>query len=1168
MDKIAIKKFAIEARRSLINEIRLKAVSLGIDDNGVKEKLAISTADVEYYIDERDGLTGKDIVKRQKLVSELKQRAKNNDFKTALNDLIEEVAYTWFNRIIAIRFMEVNDYLPSRTRVLSSSEGRNEPDIMVHPLSNDLLMDKLGGLTDDEQKIIIRAEDTEATIDQDVAYRMLFIKQANALNANLPYLFEQTNDYAELLFTPNYHDGVIQHLIHDISEDDFNVAVGGQVEIIGWLYQYYNSEPHDQVINITGGPVMKNDIPAATQLFTTDWVVKYMVDNSLGKYWLERNPDSHIKGELTFLLPGKIDYLSDVQDVTDIKLIDNAMGSGHILVYAFDVLMKMYLEQGYSSREAASSIIQNNLYGLEIDRRAFQLAYFALMMKARQYNRRALMPDKLKPNVFVFEDTNTLSDTFINQLPQANRNELLMVLDKFHNARELGSITRLGTNLPNIGELKKVVNNISVTGLDVFGILETKHEVLTTLTIAQVLSQKYEIAVTNPPYLNKMDPDLKKYVKKYYGDYSGDLFSVFIFNNSNLVKTNGYAAFMTPFVWMFIKTYEKLRNFIVKNKKIDSLIQMEYSAFEEATVPINTFIIKNTTNENTGTYLKLSAFKGGMNVQKERVLAAITDPSVDYLYRTNQANFSKIPGMPIAYWASEQVFRLFDNDIALDAKLSGKEGLGTGNNAHFLRFWFEISGNSDGWFPYQKGGSYRKWYGNNLYKVNWKNNGAEMKSLSRSNIRNLEFQNKVGITWSAISSGKPSFRFSLTPFFFDSKGPMMFKKSEDISYTVYLGLLNSKVSEYILSFLSPTLDYRLGQIQKIPLLMCNENNKISKSVNLSIDITKEDWDYFETSWDFQRHPFLMHIADDKQTEVDGKVQNAFRIWQEEAKDRFEQLKANEESLNRIFIDLYGLNDELTPEVADKDVSVRLADEVRDVKSFLSYFVGVVFGRYSLNTDGLTYAGGDWDRDAYRSFKPNEDNLLLLNDANYFDDSRDIMNRLREFLTVTFGEKNVDENLEYLASVVGKKADTAEMAVRRYFAEDFFKDHLKIYQKRPIYWEFNSGKRDGFKALMYLHRYDRNELAMLRTNYLHPLQGKYETKIDQLTQLVNSETVISQKKRYEKVLKHVGQQLTEIKKYDPIIQHIANQQIALDLDDGVVVNYKKLQIDGTILSKIK
>ncbi|MCF7522855.1 BREX-1 system adenine-specific DNA-methyltransferase PglX [Levilactobacillus brevis] len=352
MDKIAIKKFAIEARRSLINEIRLKAVSLGIDDNGVKEKLAISTADVEYYIDERDGLTGKDIVKRQKLVSELKQRAKNNDFKTALNDLIEEVAYTWFNRIIAIRFMEVNDYLPSRTRVLSSSEGRNEPDIMVHPLSNDLLMDKLGGLTDDEQKIIIRAEDTEATIDQDVAYRMLFIKQANALNANLPYLFEPTNDYAELLFTPNYHDGVIQHLIHDISEDDFNVAVGGQVEIIGWLYQYYNSEPHDQVINITGGPVKKNDIPAATQLFTTDWVVKYMVDNSLGKYWLERNPDSHIKGELTFLLPGKIDYISDVQDVTDIKLIDNAMGSGHILVYAFDVLMKMYLEQGYSSREA------------------------------------------------------------------------------------------------------------------------------------------------------------------------------------------------------------------------------------------------------------------------------------------------------------------------------------------------------------------------------------------------------------------------------------------------------------------------------------------------------------------------------------------------------------------------------------------------------------------------------------------------------------------------------------------------------------------------------------------------------------------------------------------------------------------------------------------------
>ncbi|WP_056986550.1 BREX-1 system adenine-specific DNA-methyltransferase PglX [Levilactobacillus koreensis] len=1184
MDKTAIKKFAVEARRSLIESIKLRAASLGISEKGVEDKLPISTSEVEYYKDEQNGITGKDIVKRQKLVAELNQRATKNDIATAFHDLVEEVAYTWFNRIIAIRFMEVNDYLPSRTRVLSSTENRNEPDIMIHALD---IADDLGGFSAKEQDLINQALDTEQLTVLDDEYRMLFIKQANALNKNLPYLFETTNDYAELLFTPSYHDGVIQHLITDVSEDDFNVAVGGQVEIIGWLYQYYNTEPHNQVVNITGGPVKKADIPAATQLFTTDWVVKYMVDNSLGKFWLERHPDSQLKDYLRFLLPSDIEFVSDDESIEDVKIIDNAMGSGHILVYAFDVLMKIYAEQGYSSRDAATSILKNNLFGLEIDKRAYQLAYFALMMKARQFNRRALRAGSVTPNVFVFEDTDDISEEFMSRVDTEVQPELADIVERFSNARELGSIIHFDSKKYNFNELRLAVDSVQVDDLDLFSFQMMKEKLLRVLRIAEILCDRYEVVVTNPPYMNKMEPALKKYVKKYYADYSGDLFSIFIFSNSNLAKTGGYSAFMTPFVWMFIKTYEKLRKYLIENKKIDSLIQMEYSAFEEATVPINTFVLKNTRSEETGTYVKLSAFKGGMDVQKDRVLEAIANSSIDYLYRTNQANFAKIPGMPIAYWASESLIHDFEVGIPMDKVAAPRVGLQTADNNRFLREWYEVehrrikfdatslkdaleSGKE--WFPYNKGGSYRKWYGNYDYVVNWQDDGHEIRNFKgpngkvRSRPQNTNYYFREAITWSLITSGGFSMRFRSLGSIHDVSGMSAFSNNED-NLKLVLGIMNSPVGNYLTKILNPTINLQLGNFNSIPIIDQGIGAGIVK-IDACINLSKKDWASTETSWDFTHHPLLTHIADDKQNEVNGKLKNAFGLWQDEAQNRFDQLKANEEELNRIFIDLYGLNDELTPDVADKDISVRLADEKRDIKSFLSYFVGVVFGRYSLDVKGLAYAGGDWDKGKYQSFVPNEDNILMLNDADYFGDSRDIINRLKEFLTVTLEAETVEENLSYIASVVGKKADSDEAAIRRYFVEDFFKDHKKIYQKRPIYWEFNSGRHNGFKALMYLHRYNVDELAMLRTNYLHPLQGKYELRIDQLTQLSGNETVASQKKRYEKELKHLEQQLIEIRKYDPLIQHIANQKIALDLDDGVIVNYDKVQSGSVILSKLK
>ncbi|MBY7658678.1 BREX-1 system adenine-specific DNA-methyltransferase PglX [Lactiplantibacillus plantarum] len=1161
MDKTAIKNFAIESRRKLIAAIKLQMKVLGITEEQISDKLETSTSEIEYYVDDRNPITGSNIVKRQKLVVELHERETATDYETAYNELVEEVAYTWFNRLIAIRFMEVNGYLPSRIRVLSSSSGRNEPDIMLRSEAD--LVPYLGAFSNEEQAIMVHASETEATVDMDAKYRMLFIKQANALNANLPHLFEKTNDYAELLFTPNYHVGVIQHLINDIDEADFDVTRGGQVEIIGWLYQYYNTEPHDYAVNITGGAVTKNEIPAATQLFTTDWVVRYMVDNSLGKYWLERHPNSDLKSNLDYLLPGEIQIVDSSENLEDMRFIDNAMGSGHILVYAFDVFMKMYAEQGYSSRDAALSIVQNNLYGLEIDKRAYQLAYFALMMKARQYNRRALQPEKVKLNVHVFEDTDTVSPEFLDALSGEYADDIKQIIELFNNARELGSIIKFDKTF-NWTKLRENVEDIHTDALDIFGMNQSKKIVLEVLTIAEIMSTKYDVAVTNPPYLNKFDPDMKKYVKKNYADYSGDLFSVFIFNNINLVKIGGYAGYMTPFVWMFIKTYEKLRNYLVANKEISSLIQMEYSAFEEATVPINTFVLKNVPNDGNGTYIKLSAFKGGMNVQRDKVLEAIANPDIDYLYRTNQANFKKIPGSPIAYWVSNQFLVSFKNFDFVSKHFESTGRLKTHNNAKYIRYWWEILGNNQHWLFLHNGGEYRKYFGNEIYVVNYSKSAIDFYSIHGGMVGSNSAYS--GITWNLITSANPGFRLKEEKLPNSSGAPTIIPISHDKNDLFsLLGFLNSKVCIKILNVVNPTLNTNISNIMNLPYPY--KMTKTSDIVRHCIFSSKSDWDSFELSKSFYAHPLLSHIADDKQTEVGGRLENAFAIWKTEAQDRFDQLKANEEELNRIFIDLYGLNDELTPEVEDKEVSVRRADEERDIKSLLSYFIGLVFGRYSLDTPGLAYAGGEWNTDKYQKFVPNKDNLLLLNDDRYFDDDRDIMNRFRTFLAVTFGEEHVQENMDYIAYVIGKKADNSEQAIRKYFVDDFFKDHKKGYQKRPIYWEFNSGKQNGLKALMYLHRYDEGELAMMRTDYMYPLQSRYEERIEKLQQWVQDESVTKTKKQLEKKLKHVTQQLKELKQYDPIVRHVADQRINLDLDDGVLVNYEKLQDGNKILSKI-
>ncbi len=658
-------------------------------------------------------------------------------------------------------------------------------------------------------------------------------------------------------------------------------------------------------MNITGGAVTKNEIPAATQLFTTDWVVRYMVDNSLGKYWLERHPNSDLKSNLDYLLPGEIQTVDSSENLEDMRLIDNAMGSGHILVYAFDVFMKMYAEQGYSSRDAALSIVQNNLYGLEIDKRAYQLAYFALMMKARQYNRRALQPEKVKLNVHVFEDTDTVSPEFLDALSGEYADDIKQIIELFSNAGELGSIIKFDKTF-NWTKLRENVEDMHTDALDIFGMNQSKKIVLKVLTIGEIMSTKYDVAVTNPPYLNKFDPDMKKYVKKNYADYSGDLFSVFIFNNINLVKIGGYAAYMTPFVWMFIKTYEKLRSYLVANKEISSLIQMEYSAFEEATVPINTFVLKNVPNGSNGTYIKLSAFKGGMNVQRDKVLEAIANPDIDYLYRTNQANFKKIPGSPIAYWVSNQLLHDFLVGIPLKNISPAQRGLTTGNNNLFIHDWWEVLFNhvdvsrswrknqtsKKKWFPYNKGGKNHKWFGNRELIVNYYNSGQETAEFGKINKNSFGFQGKdyyfhSGITWSALTSASNTFRYSPQGSIFDSnKGPMLFSNDDSTIFSL-LGFLNSKVTTLITKVLNPTLSLQNGDMDKLPIKKEIFDQNIEHVVRINVLLAQSDWNEYENSWDFKVHPLLLHIADDNLsiwyysvvlTNRGAKNVPIFRLW--------------------------------------------------------------------------------------------------------------------------------------------------------------------------------------------------------------------------------------------------------------------------------------------------
>lgn len=1202
MNKTAIKNFATWARKKLIADITYKASLMGITDQGIKSALLQSMPGEEAYdigTKEPYVISGDAVRQRAHLARLVGDRAKGSDYQTAFNSVVEEVAYTWFNRLIAIRFMEVNDYMPDHIRVLSSENGSKlEPDMVTTPFDTEL------EFSEKEKQQIIQLKNYNAV---DELFQMLFIKECNSLNQYLPRLFEKTADYTELLLNVSVTDkeGVVYHLVHDIEEQDFDINnIGedgrptGQVEIIGWLYQYYNAELKDETFALLkkNKKITKERIPSATQLFTPDWIVRYMVENSLGRVWLNGHPNDELKKNWIYYIDEAIqepEVEAKLQEEReeykklrpeDLTLMDPSMGSGHILVYGFDVLMQIYTSVGYSERDAAQSILKNNLFGLDIDERAFQLAYFAVMMKGRQYDRRILTRG-IEPHVYAIEESNDINRDHLKflgnlqdeQTRKKNQKELVRLLDQFTDAKIYGSIIRVEgydfNALDNYIHAIEIENQLSIETL---GLQETIDKISKIIHVSELLQKKYKSTVTNPPYMggSNMNSKLSAFIREKYPDYKSDLFSSFIVRCTELTNKEGYEGFLSPYVWMFIQSYEKLRNYIYTTRTIQSLIQFEYSAFEEATVPICTFVLKNHYSDTINTYLRLTDFKGGMDIQRQKTLAAIYDHGCGYYFETNSNKYRKIPGSPVAYWISNKLLRLFDNPALLKS-VKYKEGITTGDNNIYLRLWYEISqnhffiGNVDpikrAWIPCNKGGDYRKWYGNRNYVIDWSNDGKDLKNFKGSSFRNQEYQRLEGGTFSNLTSGLFSTRYSEAGFAFESKGTMYF--TEEL-YDV-LGYMNTNLFQKMLEYVCPTLDYKFGTIEKLPLL--HGNARVNQLVKKNIYLSKKDWDSFETSWDFKHHPLV--CSSESQLEqrqaqlINNKARKFSKLevhydeWKDECLSRFNELKTNEEELNSIFINNYDLQDELLPNESDADVSVRKADLSRDIRSLLSYAVGCMFGRYSLDVDGLAYAGGDWDASKYSTFIPDADNVIPITDEDYFDD--DIVGLLIQWLKKVYGKDTLEENLDFIAKALGNKGNTSREIIRNYFLTDFFKDHCQTYSvtgsgKRPIYWLYDSGKQNGFKALIYMHRYNEDTTGVVRVKYLHRMEQIYMSEIDRMQDMMDhsksAHDVSVASKRKEKLQK----QLKECRDYDEKISHLALDRIAIDLDDGVKVNYRKVQ----------
>lgn len=1145
MDKNAIKKYAVWARNELIARVTQKAGQYEITEKKTTPKDA-------------DSIGGRLLTEAEKNQRKaLIEKIEADGFE----QVMEEVAYTWFNRFTALRFMEVNNYLPSHTRVFTNESGEFKPQILADAIQLDL-----EGLNMDKVFELKEANKTEEL------YKYLLITQCNALSAILPRMFQKIEHYTELLL-PDYllrEGSVIEQMIALIPEEDWT----DQVQIIGWLYQFYMAEPKDRLINARKQYADK-DIATVTELFTPDWIVRYMVENALGRFWLNMHYDENLRTSWKYYLESNNDNNFNNNDgikPEDILAIDPCQGSGHILAYMFDVLVQIYESYGYSARDAASSIVKNNLFGLDIDERAAQLAYFSIMMKARQYDRR-FFTRGIQPNVYSIVESNSIDKDLLNYFIDGRedlKSALYTILKEMEDAREFGSI--LNVSEVNFEALNARIDDIENESELSFFSYQVCDVLIPLIRVAEIMSKKYHVVVTNPPYMNStyMPEKLRAFIQDNYADYKSDLFSAFIAKILSWCRKDGQIGLLTPYVWMFILSYEKLRVKMLNQASITSMVQLEYNAFEGATVPVCGFTLHNSNTGESGEYIRLSDFKG-IDVQEPKTLEAINNPECGYRYTTYQSNYQKIPGRCIAYWLSDEAVNLFEKGSLLSEYADLKQGLITGDNNRFLRFWQEcdsrkISVGGDRtkkWYFYHKGGEYRKWYGNINLVVNWENDGEEIinfrddKGKQKSRPQNVKYYLKEGFTWTALTIADFNVRYMPYGCIFDAKGSSGFI-SKDVDVRYFIGLCNSKVAMEYLSFLAPTMDYNAGAVGKLPVLIDDEKiDEINKLVDECISISRDDWDAFEISWDYKKSPLI------RDTRL---ISEAYCQWSEECDKRFSKLKENEERLNDIFIRMYGFESIVDASVKEEDVTVRKADLKREIKGLISYAVGCMFGRYSLDEDGLVYAGGEWNPDRYKSYMVDKDNILPICDDEYFDD--DIVERFVDFIRTVYGSETLDENLRYIAKGLGGSGSPKQV-IRKYFNDSFYRDHCDMYQvpgsgKRPIYWLFDSGRKNGFKCLIYMHRYKADTIARIRTDYVHEQQSRYRTAISDLEQRISG-VASSERVTINKQLQILHDQATEIRGYEEKIHHLADQMISIDLDDGFKENYSRFQ---DVLAKVK
>jgi len=1140
MEKSALKRFAPKARMILIDAVKRKMRLFEVNKKTAKEKSERGRREVGGVF-----LTKEQVKARDKILDEVREKG--------LDEVAEEIAYTWFNRFIAVKFMEENSlfppFVPPTMKFLDTFSG--VPEVLRDPIRfSDILK------VDSQE---IKRLFLENKLDE--LFKKLMVALFNRLHDVMPQVFEKINDWTELLFPDNLHQpGSIIFEMNDIKD-------WKDISIIGWLYQFYISEKKEEIMS-KKKPYDKHEVPIVTQLFTPHWIVSYMVENSLGRLWIEAYPSSSIKSNWRYYIDTELVKRPTIKP-EEIKVLDPCVGSGHILLRAFELLYDMYLEYGYPESDIPALILKNNLYGLDIDKRAVQLAYFSLFMKAAQKDR-SIFKKNVQPQIYEFKEASSLSDKDINELIRgldiSQAKLAIKLIEDFKEAKLYGSLIKIEDI--DYTFLKKRVEEIE--GSDMFSqkMKERLLEVVKNiLEISEILKQKYDVVITNPPYMGKkqINRKLKSFLEKEYPMGKADTFAAFILRNFDFLKNEGFNAMVTMQSWMFLSSFEAMRKQILNTHTIESFLHLGPHGFEEIggeVVQTSSFVFRKKRIPNRkGFYFRLV---DGDSDEKEKAFLRKKN-----IFITDSQKFTKIPGWPIAYWVSDRMIKAFEIGTPLGKIAEPKQGLATANNKRFLRLWHEVDINRIGfgmrsreealrsgkkWFPYNKGGKYRKWYGNHEYVVNWERDGEEIKNFVdengklKSRPQNINYYFREGITWTKVSSSKFGVRYTPEGFIFADAGSSLFPDKDDIYYI--LAFLASKLSFEYLNVLNPTININVGNISDLPIIFPSDpvvRSRIENLVKENIELSKEDWDDFEILWNFKSHPFIRF-------KKSSKIEDAFAAWEEHANVRFEKVKRNEEEINKLLIKLYDLEDDLSPEIKEDDITVRKADLERDVKSFLSYAVGCIFGRYSPDVEGLVFAGGDFDMERYSSFKPVEDNVVVILDDSYFFEN-DIVRKIEQFMGYVFGEDSLDENLSFIAKALND--NDPKRAIRKYFRKEFYKNHTSIYGKKPIYWMISSSK-GHFKALFYYHRFNENTLAIIRTRYLMKYQDIVEREIRDLEKILNEEgTLKTRKKDTQKKLRKLKDVLKDLKDFEIKLRHFADMRISFNLDDGVEENYKRL-----------